>query len=118
MDIESLRQYCLSKKGVTEGFPFDDVTLVFKVGGKMFTLASLDETPLRVALKCDPDRAIQLRDTYPESIFPGWHLNKKHWNTLIFEGALSPSLLIELIDHSYDLVVSGLPKKEQQKLGL
>ncbi|WP_438710944.1 MmcQ/YjbR family DNA-binding protein [Aquimarina muelleri] len=115
MDIETFREYCLSKKGVTEGFPFDKSTLVFKVMGKMFALTGLEKTPFSVNLKCDPDRALELREYHPE-VTPGYHMNKKHWNTVNFSGSLSTNLKQELIDHSYDLIVNGLTKKLKQEL--
>lgn len=118
MDIETFRDYCLSKKGVAEGLPFGPDSLVLKVKAKIFSIASLDEVPLRVNLKCDPERAIALREEYSESILPGYHMNKKHWNTLIFDGNLPRSLIFELIDHSYNLIVQSLPKKIQQELDL
>lgn len=116
MDIETFRNYCLSKKGVTEDLPFGPDTLVFKIMGKMFALASLDEVPLRVNLKCDPERALSLREEYPERILPGYHMNKMHWNTLVLDGFLQKSIVFGLVDHSYNLVVLGLPKKLQQEL--
>lgn len=109
MNIEELREYCLLKKGITEGFPFDDVTLVFKVMNKMFAIISLDKD-LRISLKCDPEKAIQLRERYPE-VQPGYHLNKKLWNTVNIEGRISDKLIKEWIDHSYELIVESLPKK-------
>jgi predicted DNA-binding protein (MmcQ/YjbR family) len=115
MDIENFREYCLSKKGVDESFPFDESTLVFKVMGKMFALASLDDETLSVNLKCDPDRAIDLRETY-EDITPGYHMNKQHWNTVASEGDLDDRLIRELTDHSYELVVSSLSKKLKSEL--
>jgi len=115
MDIETFRAYCLAKKGVEETFPFGPETLVFKVWGKMFALTGLEHTSFQVNLKCDPDRSLELREAY-EDIQPGWHMSKKHWNTVFFENGLSTSFLKELIDHSYDLVVSGLSKADQQKL--
>ncbi len=115
MDIETFRNYCLAKKGVTEGFPFDETTLVFKVMGKMFAVTSISKIPFAVNLKCDPDRSIELREHYPE-ITPGYHMNKKHWNTVNFSEFLATDMLYELIDHSYALVVKGLPKKIQQQL--
>lgn len=118
MDIETFRNYCLFKKGVTEGLPFGSDNLVLKVRAKIFTIASLDELPLRVNLKCDSGRAIALREEYSENILPGYHMNKKHWNTLIFDGALPRPLIFELIDHSYNLIVQSLPKKIQQELDL
>lgn len=111
MHIETFRDYCLAKKGVEETFPFDEVTLVFKVMGKMFAITGLDAEEFKVNLKCDPERAISLREEYPDDVFPGWHMNKHHWNTVRFEGSLDHALLLELIDHSYDLIVQSLPKK-------
>lgn len=110
MDIETFRNYCLSKKGTTEELPFGPETLVFKVMGKLFAATGLDEDQFRVNLKCNPDRAIELREAHPE-VQPGWHMNKKHWNTVYFEQGLADEQLRELIDHSYELVVKGLPKK-------
>ncbi len=110
MNIEEFREYCLSKKGVDEGLPFGPDVLVFKVMGKMFALASLNQEEFTANLKCDPDRAEQLRAEH-EEIRPGYHMNKQHWNTVSFEGSLEDDFLRELIDHSYDLIVAGLPKK-------
>lgn len=110
MNIEYFRNYCLSKKNVTEAFPFDEVTLVFKVCNKMFALTGLDSDVFTVNLKCDPERAIELREKH-EEIRPGFHMNKKHWNTINFDENLSEQLLKELIDHSYDLVIKGMSKK-------
>jgi predicted DNA-binding protein (MmcQ/YjbR family) len=106
----------MAKKGVEETFPFDEKTLVFKVMGKMFALTGLEREEFQVNLKCDPDRAIQLREEYPEQVIPGWHSNKKHWNTVFFEAGLPDDLLCEMIDHSYDLVVKGLRKKDREVL--
>ena len=116
MNIEEIRDYCLAKKAVEETMPFDDKTLVFKVLGKMFALMSLERMPLTVNLKCDPERAVELREEYPDDIQPGWHMNKKHWNTVTCEEGLSGQLICELIDHSYDLVVSKMPKKHREAL--
>lgn len=110
MNIESLRDYCLEKALVTEGFPFGPDTLVFKVGGKVFLLTGLDSHPLSFNVKCDPERAVSLREQYPYSVLPGYHMNKKHWNTVIVNGELSEGELRELIDHSYELVFGSLPK--------
>lgn len=118
MNIETLYQYCTEKKGVTEAFPFDTDTLVFKVFGKIFVLTSLSswESGLaRINLKCEPERAIQLRLEYP-SILPGFHMNKKHWNTVVLEETLSDNFIKEMIDHSYELIVKSLPKKYQKEL--
>ncbi len=110
MDLEDFRAHCLAQPNVTEGTPFGEDTLVFKVGGKMFALASLEEVPPRVNLKCDPERALDLRDRYAE-VLPGHHMNKKHWNTLILGGEVPDAELRELIDHSYTLVVARGPKR-------
>ncbi len=110
MNVEVFRAYCLSKKAVTEGFPFDAVTLVFKVMGKMFALLPLERIPSQVNLKCDPERAVQLREEHDGTIIPGYHMSKTQWNTLFIEN-LPPKLIMELVDHSYDLVVSKFTKK-------
>lgn len=115
MHIEEFRAYCLSKNRVTEEFPFDENTLVFKVCGKMFALTGLEEPDLKVNLKCDPEKAISLREQY-ESITAGFHMNKKHWNTVEVDGSFSDDFFKDLIDHSYDLVVKGLPKKLRDHL--
>lgn len=104
MNIESIREYILKKPSVTEGFPFGEDTLVFKVNGKIFLLAGLDEAPLQFNVKCDPEKAIQLREDFPESVLPGYHMNKKHWNTIIVDGRLTAKQLKEMIDDSYALV--------------
>ena len=109
MDLAQFREYCLSKARATEGMPFGPDVLVFKVGGKMFALAVLDEAPTTVNLKCDPDLALDLRDRY-EQVRPGYHMNKKHWNTVEIEGGVPDAELRKMIDHSYDLVVKSLPK--------
>jgi len=116
MNIEQFRNYCLSKKHVTESFPFDEVTLVFKVANKMFALAGLEHHPSTVNLKCDPEKAIELRAQYSD-VIEGFHMSKKHWNTITIEGNLSNKLIEELIDHSYNLVVNGLTKKLHKELG-
>ena len=115
MHIEEFREYCIAKKGVTEEFPFDEVTLVFKVMGKMFALAPLERIPSQVNLKCDPERAIALREEYDGVIIPGYHMSKVHWNTLYLE-QLPADLIMELIDHSYQLVVDKLPKKLKEEM--
>lgn len=114
MNVEEFRTYCISKKGVTEEFPFDESTLVFKVMGKMFALVPLERLPPQANLKCDPERAIALRESYDGSIIAGYHMSKVHWNTLYLNN-LPPQLIFELIDHSYELVVSKLPKKIRQE---
>jgi len=116
MNIEELREYCLKKKGVTEDFPFDEVTLVFKVMGKMFALTGLDNEDPSVNLKCNPEYAVELREDFPDDILPGYHMSKKHWNTVKYSGGLKDNFVKELVNHSYDLVVSGLTKKQQEEL--
>lgn len=118
MNIDTFRNYCLEKKGVTEELPFGLDTLVFKVGGKIFALAGLDAVPLRVNLKCDPEEAIHLREEYPNVILPGYHMNKKHWNTVVLDEFLPNSLIFGLTNKSYDLVLQGLPKKLREGLDL
>ena len=112
MDLESFREYCLRKPEATEGTPFGPDVLVFKVGGKIFALASLDEVPARANLKCDPDLALELRDRY-EQVTPGYHMNKKHWNTVEIESGIPDIELRKMIDHSYELVVNSLPKSKR-----
>lgn len=109
MNIETFRAYCLAKSHVGECFPFDETTLVFKVMGKMFALTDL-VGPFRVNLKCNPDTAIMLREHYP-CVKPGYHMNKKLWNTIEVDGSVSDALLKDWIDHSYELVVAGLPAR-------
>lgn len=116
MDIEQIREYCITKSGTSEGFPFGEQTLVFKVMGKMFALLPLDN-PVSMNLKCEPEYAVELREEYPETIKPGWHMNKKHWNTVSLNGVLRDSMLKELIDHSYLQVVKGLKKADREQLG-
>ena len=115
MTLEDFYEYCLAKPGVEETFPFDEHTLVFKVMGKMFAITGLNREEFKVNLKCDPDRSLELREQY-EEIEPGWHMSKRHWNTVNFEGELSEKLIRELIDNSYDLIVKSLTKKLQAEL--
>lgn len=118
MDISVLYDYCLNKRGTTEEFPFDEETLVFKVGGKIYLLVNLtkwEQGNPAINLKCDPDRAEELRAAYNE-ITPGYHMSKKHWNTLQLNGSLSWSLIQELIDHSYELVFTSLTKKLKEEI--
>jgi len=116
MNLESIREYCLKKVAVTESLPFDDETLVFKVAGKMFALLSLNGD-WGLNLKCDPEKAIELRETYPE-ITSGYHMNKIHWNTLNLNGNLPEKLVYELIDHSYIIIVESLPNKLKKEYHL
>jgi len=116
LNIEELRDFCLALPGATEGFPFGEDTLVFKVGGKMFLLIGLSETG-SFNVKCEPELAIELRERHPE-VKPGYHMNKRLWNTVSMVGSLSNKQLKEMIDHSYHLVVAGLPKKIQAEIKL
>lgn len=115
MDIEQYREFCLSKPGTTDGLPFGPEVLVMKVGGKMFALSSIDNFE-SINLKCEPERAEKLREEY-EQIIPGFHMNKTHWNTVKLEG-LPEILILELIDHSYELVRDSLPKKVKESIGM
>jgi len=115
MNIEALREYCLSKKAVTEDFPFGESTLVFRVKNKIFLLASLDASPLQFNAKCEPDKAVELREQY-DAVQPGYHMNKKHWNTVVIDGSVSSALIKEMIDDSYNLIVQSLPKKLREEL--
>jgi predicted DNA-binding protein (MmcQ/YjbR family) len=115
VDASELRSWCLQQTGASEDFPFGPEHSVFKVAGKMFALSALDRTPLEVSVKCEPDLAVALRDSYPE-IRPGYHLNKRHWNTITLDGTLPDQLVRDLIEDSYDLVVSGLPKHVRERL--
>jgi predicted DNA-binding protein (MmcQ/YjbR family) len=104
MDIETIREYVLNKDDVTEGFPFGDTVIVFKVKGKMFLLIPLDTQPMQFNAKCNPELAIELREQYPSAVLPGYHMNKKHWNTVIADGTLSKKQFLQMIDDSYNLV--------------
>ena len=114
MNIEEFRSYCLSKPGVTEGFPFDDNALVFKVMGKIFTITGVDKFE-SINLKCEPEKAVELREKYA-SVIPGYHMNKKHWNTIMMDDSIPYDLLKEWIDDSYQLVAKTLSKKLQEEL--
>ena len=116
MNLEELREYCLSLPHVTEDMPFGEDILVFRICNRIFVLTSLDSVPLRVSLKCDPERAVELREQYPDKIVAGYHLNKKHWNTVRIDGSLPDSLIKEWITDSYNLVVMGLPQKVRREL--
>ena len=117
MDIEQLREYCLSKPGTEETLPFGPDTLVYKVCGKVFLLTGLDSEEFRFNVKCDPDKAIELREQF-SCVLPGYHMNKKHWNTIIVDGSVSSKQLKEWIDHSYELVVESLSKKIRENMNL
>jgi predicted DNA-binding protein (MmcQ/YjbR family) len=109
MDQHELKKQCLALPGAVEDFPFGDEVSVFKVGGKMFAMCPLDAEPLQLSVKCEPDLAAQLRATYP-AIAPGYHLNKRHWNTITLDGSLPDQMVADLLADSYDLVVASLPK--------
>ncbi|NQY09509.1 MAG: MmcQ/YjbR family DNA-binding protein [Flavobacteriales bacterium] len=114
MNVEDFRDYCLSKEGVTESFPFDSSTIVFKIGGKLFTLAGI-ELFTAINLKCDPERSVELRETF-NGIKPGYHMNKKHWITVTVDSDVPNQLLLELIDHSFNLVYKSLTKRVRHEL--
>lgn len=114
MDAVEFREYCLRKPNTTEGTPFGETVLVFKVAGKMFALMSLDEVPATANLKCDPDLALDLRDRY-DQVRPGYHMNKKHWNTVEIESGIPEAELRRMIDHSYDLVAQSLPRANRPR---
>jgi predicted DNA-binding protein (MmcQ/YjbR family) len=116
MDASGLRAWCLRQPGAVEDFPFGPATSVFKVAGKMFALSALDRMPLEVSVKCEPELAVALRNSYP-AIRPGYHLAKRHWNTVTLDGSLTDQLVRDLIEDSYDLVVSALPRRTQEQLG-
>lgn len=113
MDLDQFRKYCMEKKAVTEETPFGPDTLVYKVAGKIFAITGF-EKPMRANLKCDPERAMELREEY-EEVLPGYHMNKIHWNTVISKGRMGDKLLKELLDHSYELIVSSLNKAQKEK---
>jgi len=115
MHIEALRDFCLSLPHTTEDLPFDDRTLVFRVGNKIFLLTDVEES-WEFNVKCDPEKAVDLRERHPDAIRPGYHMNKKHWNTVRTDHGLDDKLLRELIRHSYDLIFASLPKKVKESL--
>ena len=115
MDFNTLKNYLMKKTGAIEEFPFDTVTLVIKVSGKMFALVGLNDDPLRLNLKCDPAKAEILREIYP-AIQPGYHMNKRHWNTIILDGSIVDAEILSMIDDSYALVVNGLPKTQRPEV--
>jgi predicted DNA-binding protein (MmcQ/YjbR family) len=117
MDAAELRRWCLAQAGAAEEFPFGPDHSVFKVGGKMFALSALDRTPLEVSVKCEPELALQLRASYG-AIRPGYHLNKRHWNTITLDGSLSDQLVRDMIEDSYDLVYNALPKYTSEQIRL
>lgn len=116
MDSRALREWCLRQPGAREEFPFGPETAVFKVSGKIFAISRLDDAALGVSVKCEPDLAVALRETYP-AITPGYHLNKRHWNTVTIDGSLEDQFVRDMVEDSYDLVVAGLPKRVREHLG-
>ncbi|MCA0452840.1 MAG: MmcQ/YjbR family DNA-binding protein [Chloroflexi bacterium] len=115
MDVETLKDYALSKPSTTSDFPFDEETLVIRVMGKIFALMSLNDSPSRVNLKCDPVWAEVLRQSYA-AITAGYHMNKRHWNTILFDDTVPDDEILEMVDHAYEQVVKGLPKKDRERL--
>ncbi|MDA3822581.1 MAG: MmcQ/YjbR family DNA-binding protein [Bacteroidales bacterium] len=115
MNLEEIHEYCLSKTGVTESFPFNDTALVFKVAGKMFALLDLSMESRGITLKCDPELAVELREHHSE-VAAAWHFNKVHWNGIALDGSISDKLLKEWIDHSYEIIVESLPKSKREGL--
>jgi predicted DNA-binding protein (MmcQ/YjbR family) len=116
MNADAIREYCLKKKGkITEGFPFGEGVLVFKVEGKMFLLMNLDEHPVTMNVKCDPELAVDLRERY-EAVRPGYHMNKVHWNTVVLDASIPSSEILKMIDHSYEQIVRGMKKSIVEKL--
>lgn len=118
MNIEEFREYCLAKKGVTESFPFDADTLVFKVGGKMFALTNLSDFNGGIALKCEPEKAIQLREEFPEEVEGAYHMNKKHWNNVKPNGSIPDLVIKEWVDQSYLLVFNSLTRSQRLEVEL
>ena len=116
MNIEDFRNYCVTKKGMTEEFPFDEQTLVFKVMGKMFALVPLERVPSQANLKCDPERAIALREEYDGVITAGYHMSKVHWNTIKLDGSIPQGEIERMMDNSFHLVVSNMVKQDQQSI--
>jgi len=112
MNLEEIRDYCLAKNGTEESMPFGDNVVVFKVAGKIYLLLPLNESPIQFNVKCDPEMAIELRESFA-NVLPGYHMNKKHWNTVIVDGIVSSKVLKSWIDHSYDLIISSLPKAKR-----
>ena len=117
VNARNLRTHCLSFSGAVETFPFGPETSVFKVAGKMFAASRLGGEPLRISLKCEPDLARELREAHPAAVLPGYHLNKQHWNTVVLDGSLPDQMVADMIEDSYDLVVSRLPRARQEALG-
>lgn len=115
MELPDVIDLCLSLPGAEETMPFGPEALVYKVAGKMFAVTVPEDFPSRINLKCDPERAIELRDEH-KGIKPGWHMNKRHWNTVMLDGTVPPKLIRELVEHSYALVVAALPKKAREEL--
>jgi predicted DNA-binding protein (MmcQ/YjbR family) len=116
MTLTDIRNYCSAKKGSREDFPFDFEILAIRAGSKIYLLTSVEKRPLAINLKCDPERAVALRKKYKPLVTEGYHMNKKHWNTVIIDGTIPDIVIYEMIDHSYDLVYNSLTKKEQSEI--
>ena len=115
MDLETLKAHALAKPAATQDFPFDEETMALRVKNKIFALVPTKASPLQANLKCDPNWADILRQTY-SAVKPGWHMNKRHWNTVVFDGSIADDEILEMVDHAYDQVVKGLPKKDREAL--
>ncbi len=115
MNVEEIREYCITKKAVTESFPFGENTLVFKVAGKVFLLLAINDNPIQFNVKCEPEKAIELREKYV-CVIPGYHMNKAHWNTIICDGSVSKKIVFGWMENSYNLIVMSLPKKLREEI--
>lgn len=115
MDLDTLRSICLRLPETSEDFPFDETTLAVRVAGKIFALVAIDASPLQANLKCDPERAVELRERY-EAVQPGYHMNKKHWNTVVFDGSIPPREITSMIEHSWECVVAGMKRSDRERL--
>lgn len=115
MDLTEIRNYCMKKSGSTEDFPFDFDVLAIRLSGKIYLLTDIKTTPLKINLKCNPDKALYLREQYKDTVLPGYHMNKKHWNTVIIDGSISDNEIYKMIDESYSLVYKGLNRKQQEQ---
>ena len=117
LTARALKKLCLGFPGATETFPFGPESSVFKVEGKLFAISALRSTPLRVSLKCEPELAAQLRASFPEAVAPGYHLNKRHWNTVTLDGSVSDAMVRDMVEDSYDLIVAAMPRAVRERLG-
>ena len=117
MTADSLRRWCLARPSAVEEFPFGPETSVFKVEKKLFAISALGASPLKVSLKCEPELAEELRGSYPDAIAPGYHLNKRHWNTVLCDGTLPDAMVRDMVEDSYDLIVAAMPRAVRERLG-